>query len=68
MSNINDYNALPSTPYRQFVDKIQERIAFINTQPMSDESRLDALAGALLSLLGVDPDEDITWEDDDDEY
>ena len=54
--NINDYDALPTTPYRVFVDKIQDRIAFINTQSCSDDVRLELLKGALLGLLEIDPD------------
>lgn len=72
-TNINDYNALPTTPYRDFVDKINERIAFVNGQPYSDEVRLSLLKGALLNLLEINPDnirelaedeEDISWDDE----
>lgn len=77
MPNINDYNTTPPTPYRKFVDKLQERIAFVNAKNLSDEDRLSLLRGALLGLLEINPDnivelsieqdDDLTW-DDDDEY
>ncbi len=54
--NINDYNALPTTPYRKFVDDIQDRIAFVNAQKMLDEDRLSLLRGSLLGLLEINPD------------
>ena len=70
---INDYNSIPASEYRQFVDKIQDRIAFINSKSLSDETRLGLLKGALLGLLEINPDniielaedDEITWGDDD---
>lgn len=76
MPNINDYSTTPSTPYREFVDKLQERIAFVNAKNLSDDDRLSLLKGALLSLLEINPDnivelsieqdDDPIWDDDDD--
>lgn len=62
-TNINDYNTIPTTPYRVFVDKIQERIAFVNGKPFSDDVRLELLKGALLSLLEINPDDIMTSND-----
>lgn len=67
MTTINDYNVLPTTPYREFVDKIQERITFINGKPFSDDVRLGLLKGALLSLLEINPDNIVELAEDDNE-
>jgi hypothetical protein len=74
MTNINDYNSIPTTPYREFVDKLEERIKYVNGLSYPDNDRLSILRGALLSLLEINPDniielseedDNITWEDDD---
>lgn len=57
MGTINDYNALPTTPYRKFVDDIQDRIAFVNAQKIPDDVRLSLLKGSLLGLLGINLDD-----------
>jgi len=57
MGTINDYNALPTTPYRKLVDDIQDRIAFVNAQKMPDEDRLSLLRGSLLELLEINSDD-----------
>lgn len=54
--NINRYDALPTTPYRLFVDRIEDRIKYINSLALTDDDRLSILRGALLGLLEINPD------------
>lgn len=55
MSNINDYNSLPTTPYRKFLDDIQRQITYANSLTCPDSERLVILRGALVILLEIDP-------------
>jgi len=55
MSNINDYNTTPTTPYRKFLDDIERQISFANSLAIPDNDRLEILRGALLILLGINP-------------
>jgi hypothetical protein len=70
--NINNYNALPTTKYRQFVDAIEALIKRVNALAISDDERLEELEDSLLDLQIEwckpieDEDDDITWSDDDD--
>lgn len=53
VQNINDYTSLPTTPYREFVDKIQDHIKYINGLELKDEDRYKVLRGALLGWLEI---------------
>jgi len=55
-TNINNYNSLPATPYRLFVDDIQKQIAYANSLTCRDSDRLEILRGALVILLEINPD------------
>ena len=56
-TNINDYNSLPTTEYRAFVDKLEDRIKFVNSLTYPDRDCLSILRGALLGLLEINPDD-----------
>lgn len=56
MPNINDYNSIPPTPYRLFLDDIQRQIAYTNSLSCPDSDRLEILRGALVVLLSDDTD------------
>ena len=49
--NINDYNSIPPTPYRLFLDDIQRQIAYANSLTCPDSDRLEILRGALKILI-----------------
>jgi hypothetical protein len=51
MTNINDYNSSPPTPYRLFLDDIQKQIRYANSLPCPDSEKLLVLRGALDILL-----------------
>ena len=51
MANINDYNSLPPTPYRLFLDDIQRQIRYANSLPCPDSEKLPILRGALKILI-----------------
>ena len=57
MTNINDYNSIPTTPYRKLLDDIEKQIQYANSLTVPDSDRLEILRGALLILLEVDPDD-----------
>jgi hypothetical protein len=63
MTNINDYNSIPTTEYRAFVDKIEDRIKYVNSLTHPDSDRLSILRGALLGLLEINPDDLMTEAD-----
>jgi hypothetical protein len=52
--NINDYNAIPTTPYRQFVDAIQAEIKRVNALSIPDSQRLEVFKAALLMLQDME--------------
>jgi hypothetical protein len=54
MANINDYNTTPATPYRKFVDKVEERIKYINNMVLTDAERLEVLKADLFRLAALD--------------
>ena len=54
MANINDYNTTPATPYREFVDRIEERIKYINNMVLTDAERLEVLKADLFRLVVLD--------------
>jgi hypothetical protein len=71
--NINDYDSIPTTPYRLLVAKLEDRIKYVNSLEHPDSDRLSILRSALLGLLESNPDnivelseDKVTWEDDDD--
>ena len=66
-NNINSYDSLPTTPYRLFVDELEDRIKSVNSMSYPDEVRLMLLRGALLSLLKINPDH-IVGDSVDNEY
>jgi hypothetical protein len=55
MTNINDYNSIPTTPYRKFVVDVESQIKYANSLTYTDSDRLSILRGALLVLLEIDP-------------
>lgn len=51
MPNINDYNSIPPTEYRLFLDDIQKQIKYANSLPCPDSERLPILRSALKILI-----------------
>jgi hypothetical protein len=49
--NINDYNSIPPTEYRKFLDEIARQIKYANSLRCPDSERLPILRGALKILL-----------------
>lgn len=56
--NINDYNSIPTTEYRKFLDDIQKQIRYANSLPCPDSEKLPILRGALKILIESNGEQD----------
>lgn len=51
MGNINDYNAIPTTSYRETVIGIQDEVKRLNLRHLSDDQRLTLLMDYLKMVV-----------------
>lgn len=50
-TNINDYNAIPTTNYRETVIAIQDEVKRLNLRHLSDDQRLTLLMDYLKTVV-----------------